>query len=90
LRKSAHSSVALKVWRGKTPARNRGKVLPQPPLRPRSEQNARWPRVMRPTGAAGSLPRKMLWRFSEPRHPQCGQHRVLSAKARRSIPPRHA
>ena len=45
------------------------------------------PRASEPFTTAGSLPRSTLWRLSVPRHPQCGQPRCLSEKARRLTPP---
>lgn len=88
-RSSIHKSDALNVWRGNTLAKNSGKVFPQPPRSPRSEQNTRWPRTSEPFATAGSFPRSTLWRLSVPRHPQCGQQCRLSEKARRLTPPRH-
>lgn len=56
-------------------------VRPEPPRRPRSEQNTRWPRIDRPLVWAGSLPRRMLCRFSMSQRSQRGQRRCLREKA---------
>jgi hypothetical protein len=74
-------SDALSVWRGKTSASTRENVFPQPLRYPRLEQNTCWPRTHWPLACAGSLPRRILCRFSVSIFPQRGQRCCLSEKA---------
>jgi hypothetical protein len=85
-----HTSEAVKVCRGKTSARKKTKVRPQPPRRPRLEQNTRWPRQVWPSGVWGSLPSERLWRFNAPTQPQCGHGDCLSEKGGFSTPAHRA
>jgi hypothetical protein len=85
-----HTREAVKVCRGKTSANTMENVLPQPPRWPRLEQNTRWPRTVWPLARAGSLPRKMLCRFSVSTWPQRGQRCCLSEKAGTATRNRHA
>jgi len=76
-----HTSEAVNVCRGKTSARTSENVRPQPPRRPRLEQNTRWPRNDWPLARKGSLPTERLCRFSVSTFPQRGQRCCLSEKA---------
>jgi len=76
-----HQRCGQGVCRGKMSASIIEKVPPQPPRRPRLEQNTRWPRTTWPLVLTGSLPRRKLCRFSVSIFPQRGQRCCLREKA---------
>lgn len=77
---TAQRMGVVNVWRGMIWAKKMEIVRPHPPLRPRSEQYARWPRQHRPVTEQGWLPFRRLWRLSVLAFPQKGHRYALSEK----------